>query len=563
MYRGTFHITRLLPLIGVLLFTSISLEAQNEIVQNPDAVLLRKVWMVRGGVVGGDRVGDGAGGVGFINSDSIADFAWYLGASNLWNIHLGGEKPSTTPYQILDSLGTIPSHPIVGDFFGTGEKWVGFSGFFRVDRSGPRTKLFMRYRLLPIKGDTLSLESSMLLAPEVTWRPGLETTHDFAAAIDLDKDGDDELIIVTAVTLIDPTVDRRAEVWIFEGGPNFQLDTPSVVLKDTEENDNSFHTTIGDLDGDKLPDIICSGNYRTAPTTRLNIWWGKQALNDLSTEPDRMIDLDQTLLSEKPSFVDLDGDHVLDVVGNRLVDVAKGTWEISYFSSKSASAHTRRFDREDAQSIYLTENLFAEGSLGYINDSLRRYETLALYGPSKTGGVGLYGLSGGKNGPNETVDMIYSASGDGMTSGNIFGVGGPVGDATGNGWSDYLTANPSWFGGDQGIVILLEGGPYIPTDDTTSGVQEVATDEHRAALHIWPNPVVDEMHVAWRGDLKSSPSFLRIYDMAGRLIVEQDVDGWRGEALWKCGAVASGSYLLVVYDHNEHAIAQTNIIKDE
>ena len=173
----------------------------------------------------------------------------------------------------------------------------------------------------------------------------------------------------------------------------------------------------------------------------------------------------------------------------------------------------------------------------------------------------MFGLSGGKQGPNETYDLWYATSADGMRGGDAFGVGGPIGDATGDGYSDYLTGNGSWGGLDQGIVLLLAGGPYIPNDDTTLSVQSVATDEHRAALHIWPNPVRDELHVAWRGDLKRPPGLLRIYDMNGRLIVEGPVNTGRGEAIWKCGSVASGSYLLVVCDRHGTVLAQTTLVK--
>ena len=47
------------------------------ITQNPNAVLLRRIWTITGS--DGNRVGDGCGPVGDINGDSISDFAVHFG----------------------------------------------------------------------------------------------------------------------------------------------------------------------------------------------------------------------------------------------------------------------------------------------------------------------------------------------------------------------------------------------------------------------------------------------------------------------------------------------------
>ena len=561
-YR-TLHIAFLSSLFGVLFLTCLPLPAQNEIVANDSAKLLRRIWMMRGGVVGGDQVGRGAGSVGDIDRDSLQDFGWYLGATNQWHIHRGGSEISTTPNQILDSLGTIPSHPIVGDFYGNGKPYVGFSGFFRVDTSGPRRKLFMRYRLVPVEGDTLSLHSALTLAPELTWRPNLETTHRNAFAIDLDRDGDDELIIVAAVILFDQEADRHAEIWIFEGGPEFQLDTPTVVLKDTEENYIRFDVSIGNLDGDPYPDILAAGDYNPAdPVNRLKFWWGHPNLSQLSLNPERTLTLNDSETYPNVSFAvpfmplfDSDGDRVQEF----MLPGADGDWYYYNMNAPGKDPRTRPLTLADAERSYRGYN--KPYKVGYLNDSTRRYEMVGRTGGDPGGGARMVVLSGGKDGPNPTYDAYYSAAADGLTPGNVFGRGGPIGDATGDGYDDYLAANPEWFNLQQGIVVLLAGGPYIPNDDTTLSVQSVATDEHRAALHIWPNPVSDELHVAWRGDLKRPPGLLRIYDMNGRLIVEGPVNTGRGEAIWKCGSVASGSYLLVVCDRHGTVLAQTTLVK--
>ena len=543
-----------------LLLLPTLLVAQNEIVPNDNAVLLRNIWMVRGATAGGDRVGEGAGWVGDVNHSGQEDFAVLIGSTAEWRVYVDSNgKHTTTPFWTFDSGAGVPWRPVVGNFRGDSNLLVAFTrADMRIIEGVPH--LTARLLFYEVKDSLGKPDQPVMVLNTATYIENASAYPRDILVSDLDGDGDDELILVFGSFLRNLERIATAEIWIYEGGADFQLDSPSVVLKDTRENNPTFYgAAIARLDGDGFPDILTSANYQSDPSSQVNIWWGGQAIHELSVTPDRSIDLNQTVLTlppTMPALLDLDGDHIDDVVGTRLVDVEHDRWEIYYFSSKSASARSRRFDRDDAQKIFVSTSLFAAGSLGYLNDSLRRFEMLTLLGPSPEGGAGIFGLSGGKLGPNASYDALYSSP-----SGSVFGVGGVVPNCSGSGWDCFLTANPAWFGGDQGIAILLEGGPYIPNDDTTLSIQSIATEEHEAALHIWPNPVVDELHVAWRGDLKSSPATLRVFDLNGRQIVEGDVDGWRGEALWKCGSVSPGTYLLIVYDHQEVPIARTRIIK--
>ncbi|MEZ4784607.1 MAG: FG-GAP-like repeat-containing protein [Candidatus Kapaibacterium sp.] len=556
MRFSTLHTSLFLPLLGVLFFTSISLEAQNEIVQNPEAVLLRRVWMMRGGVVGGDRVGALAGALTDVNHDSLQDFIWGLGSTGVWHLQYGGSPISDTPAQSFFHSTTL-SYPVVGNFWGGSQEYVVFADFYTTKPAG-RTQYHPLVKAYAIDNDTIDLRGVGTFDPSRGIWPGLESTITDMFAVDLNQDGDDELIVIVPGIQFDQEVDKRAEVWIFEGGPEFQLDTPTVVLKDTEENLTDVYAAVGDLDGDSLPDLMIGANYvGTGPGNRpirYKFWWGKNRLSDLSIIPDHSVTLDKASVNIDAKFtlLDCDGDGVKDIL-RLLYTTPLGVY--LYRSAAGKNIRDRQLTIDDADGYFPGYSIFGSG--GYLGDSLQRFESIIMLGAR------VMFFQGGKNGPNYSYDAYYSAADGGLTPGNVFGQGGPVGDVSGNGWEDYLTANPGWFNLEQGIVILLEGGPYIPTDDTTSGVEVVATVEHGSALHIWPNPVTDELHVAWRGDLKASPSLLRVYDMSGRLVVDGSVEGWRGEAVWKCGSVAVGSYLLVVYDRNERMLAQTNIIKEE
>ncbi|MGE3800668.1 MAG: FG-GAP repeat domain-containing protein [Candidatus Kapaibacterium sp.] len=564
MRFSTLHTIFFLPLFGVLLFTSISLQAQNEIVQNPDAVLLRKVWMVRGGVVGGDRVGDGAGGAGDVNHSGQEDFAVLIGSTAEWRVYVDSNKAHTTnPFWKFDSGAGVPWRPIVGNFRGDGDLLVGFT---RADIRLIEGISHMTARILFYESmDSLSSQQSpVMILNTATYIDNSSAYPRDIQVADIDNDGDDELILVFGSFLRDLQRIAKAEVWIFEGGSEFQLESPTVVLKDTEENSTRYDAVVGDFDGDHYPDILTYGNYESQTAGRpnkINFWWGKSHLSDLSKNPDRTIELidpDYPRIGNGLTMLDCDGDGVQDI----WLPGPDGYYYLYRMGIEGKDARNRTLRLDDADRTYkMNEYSSLSLPVGTMNDPTGRYEMVGVIGDVQ-GDIARMGvLSGGKQGPNPTIDGYYSAGAGGMTPGGVFGNGGSVGDVTGSGYNSYLAANPYWFNLEQGIAILLEGGPYIPTDDSTSSVVAVATNEHRAALHIWPNPVVDELHVAWRGDLKAPPSRLRIFDMVGRRVVEQEVVGWRGEALWRCGSVASGSYLLVVYDREERVIAQTTILK--
>ena len=564
-----FHTTRLLPLLGIFFFLSLSVHAQNEIVQNDDAVLLRNIWMIRGATVGGDEVGNGAGSVGFVNNDSIADFAVRIGITSQWQIFYGGSPDtlSTRPAWTFDNSIAQPPYPVPGQFWGEGRENSGV-GFMRREAVliDGRTRYFHRFYIHRNTGEGLADTAAVILDPEATIAERLEYLPRAVFAVDLDGDSDDELVVVVSSTLIDQSVDRRAEIWIFEGGAGFQLDSPTVVLKDTEENATRFGAMIGNLDGDPYPDIVTFANYQNQDgrlPDQIKFWWGKASLSSISTQLDYSVALMDPLyprIGNGLTLVDCDGDGIKDI----WLPGPDGRFYLYRMGIEEKDPRQRLLSLADADAWYkMNEYSGIAVNLGPMNDPKGRYEMIGVMGTVNGDPGRLGGLSGGKLGPNNTIDAIYSAGLEGLVPGGVFGFGRAVGDASGNGYEDYLAANPFWHGGDQGIAILLEGGPYIPNDDTTLSIHAIATDYHETALHIWPNPVADELHIAWRGDLKSPPAILRVFDLNGRQIVEGDVEDWRGEALWRCGDVTSGTYLLVIYDRHQTPIARARIVKQQ
>ena len=247
--------------------------------------------------------------------------------------------------------------------------------------------------------------------------------------------------------------------------------------------------------------------------------------------------------------IDYDGDSAVDMVGNFW-------WADSsvFFLWLSGSEHdprTRPFDSTDVDLVI--EDAVGGGTFGYIGDSLRRYQMLPISEHPQQR-KDLYGLGGGKYGPNLTYDLWLSGSESPLVGGS------DANDVNGDQWLDRIMFSSSYGGPGVGIAAIFSGGPYIPTDDTTLSVRSIATEEHEAALHIWPNPVIDELHIAWRGGLQKRPSEVAVYDMRGREVVRGEVNYWRGEAVWECGSVASGAYLLVVYDNQGAVLASEEVI---
>jgi hypothetical protein len=191
-------------------------------------------------------------------------------------------------------------------------------------------------------------------------------------------------------------------------------------------------------------------------------------------------------------------------------------------------------------------------NLGYLNDTSGRYAMLGVTGAT------LYGFSGGEKGPDRIYEAYYSAREDGY-DGTPFVFKSAMGDCTGDGWPEFITSNGT-YGFNAGVALILAGGPEIPRD-ASLGVEAVAGEGHSDAVTVWPNPLREDLHIAWRGDLRRMPERFVVHDMAGREIAHGEVEWWRGEAVWHCAGAGSGAYLLTVYDEHGTLISSARLLK--
>jgi hypothetical protein len=509
-----------------------------EVTANPAAQQLRQIWRVTGGEFGGGEVGDGFGSCGDINSDGIEDFAVHYGTALQWRIYYGGKEPlDTTPVRILDSLGAIPSHPVVGDFWGTGHKAVGFPWGSTESING-NTVYYYELHIYRTDSNRLS-EAPVLNLALKQMEPPVQSQPVAIEAADLDSDGADELILLFAGITHNMVSTRRPEVWIYRGGPNFQVDTPTVILRDDSTNFGSGSYTLiaGRFDNDPYPDLMArfkqsDGSYK------MSFWFGVPGSPwNWSQHPDRTalfggIDV---------AALDCDGDNVIDLAFPGPAE------SVSLFLSRSGkNTRNRPITLNDADLVLHKPGYTLPLNLGYLSDSSCRYAMLGLLGPGIT-----LGFSGGPTGP----DGLYDA-----TSGALGFTVLPLGDVTGDGWNDLIDGDYT-DNFNSGYAAVYAGGPYIPRDPS-SGVEQIVVAGRSDAISTWPNPLSDQLHIAWRGDLAQMPEHFQVHDLLGRLIADGSLDTWRGESLWQCADAAPGIYLLSIFDHDGHRITTHRLVED-
>ncbi len=506
---------------------------------SPKAVRLREIWRIEGpNEGGGDRVGLGVGSVGDINNDGLSDFAVNWGKLEQWKVYLGkSPAPSTIPSWIVDTAGG--SKPLAGDFWGTGRKAVTFATA-ESDTSGGRTKFFRKLLFFRTEGDTLATAPDLILNYRHS-DPPVRFSYTTMLAADLDSDGDDELILFNYLVVRGDST-WPAEIWIYRGGPDFQVGAPSLIIRDPFENTirGNFYAGIGDFDGDSRLDMVTW--IDNTDIGRLRFWWGAPGAPWNWNQPDRIIPTEADAAGGIFYLLDCDGDRIQDLLIN------SPTGPRLYRSATGKSMRTRSLLIDDSDADFRSLTYGGFFAMGPLNDSSRRYDMIGKVGSS------LIAFSGGPNGPDLQYDATHSDN-----FGVPYGYPTPLSDVNGDGWPDVLFGNYTYFF-QSGVALILSGGPYIPRDGV-SGVQDLSINGQESAVSIWPIPMRDELHIAWRGDLRRPPARFEVHDITGKLVAIGDADPATGEALWTCSTAPAGVYMLSIYDRDGDRISATRIPK--
>lgn len=532
--------------VGVLLTTaacmtfmapavSLSQPVVEEITANPAAQQLRQIWRVTGGEFGGGEVGAGFGSIGDVNGDGIQDFAVYYGTAGQWRIYYGSKEPlDTVPVAILNNLGGMITHPVIGDFWGTGHKALGFA---RTVATTIHDTSYYDRQLVIFRTDSSRVDTQAVAVLDgQRMNPITQFSPREILGADLDGDGADELIMFLPGLFRNGVPYPNPEVWIYRGGSNFQVDTPTVILRDNEANGGEGRQAlyVGRWDNDDKADLVTSSDYADG-VQKLKFFFGRDGSPWNWTASDRIA----TIGNVTP--LDCDGDGMLDVA------VSGPAESVSLFlSSSGKDIHSRPLTLADADLVMHNPNATAPTNLGPLSDSSERYDMLGIYGDGIT-----RAFSGGPHGPDGQFDA---------SSGGFLGPIRPIGDVTGDGWSEVMCGYYA-VNFNAGFAAIYAGGPYIPRDPS-SGVEEIAVAGRSDAISTWPNPLSDQLHIAWRGDLAHMPERFQVHDLLGRLIADGGLDTWRGESLWHCADVAPGIYLLSIFDRDGHRITTHRLVKD-
>ncbi len=521
--------------IGVVLLgmCAATIVAQSQpvttVTANPAAVTLRVYWGLSGSP--GDYIGDRLAGLPDLDGDGYDEFLMFANApyNGYQLFHGGADGPRRDTTTQLENMGA-QIDPVVGDFYGNGQKSV---VLYRVEHRGDKGWLRTFVGVFALDSGRIA-DTARAMWDSWPGTDPLVLLSDVAAA-DLDGDGDDELILFSATAYHDGGWRDNGEIWIYEGGPNFTLDTPAVVLINPQPHSrsNTADLEVADVDGDGHPDLLTRVEDDNGPGDRFSVYFGNGRIPTAATVPDRTF--------YHPDFAidlsDVDGDGTPDLLG----------WGVEMFLSSRGNARTRSFDPSAADAVVD----YAEDAVNYPyvpgNINNRRFETFATVA-NPPWGSSLLTFSGGLNGPNGTWDASHGIQ--------PFHRMYQLGDLNGDGWPEFAIADP-----EASYVTIFAGGPYIPNDDPTVEVRRVESEGKADALSVWPNPTHDELNIAWRGDLRHWPRHFEVHDMLGRLVGRGTLQDGSPAAQWHCAGVASGAYVLSVYDGEGRPIATIPIRK--
>ena len=503
--------------VTALTITSTGVIAQplDTIRASPNAVALRSIWSLNG--ANGAEVGIIVAALGDIDGNGRAEFGVASSGDLSWRIY---------------GLDSLARHSVLWEYPAADYKAIAvghLTGSSRLTLVYPRQTSDRQNQFI----DFFAIDSGRIAdTVRMTWSSRKADRYfplqHFHLA-DLDLDGDDELIITAADVLRGGTYNRNGEIWIYAGGPDFQVDTPTVVIRDDKHHGNEYTLHIGRVDADEYPDLVC------VTFTGGRIRWGGPDVTAL----DRPVDREFAIAESYLRLLDADGDSRADFL-----------WRLAYMhlSSAAKDPRTRGFDQLDADRHFVgrgTRTLV----LGPLNDSADRYDMFGL-NSALGDGVELV-FSGGHSGPDALYDATYRTTMRMRT---------PAGDIDGNGWRDFLGGNEQ--SGDGGLAIIYGGGPYIPRDSMpASAIRDITIDGRQAAVTVWPNPASEVVHIAWRGDLARTPATFTVHNALGRLVARGNAEGARGEVVWRCAERPAGVYCLSIYDRAAALMTTSFVLK--
>jgi hypothetical protein len=495
----------------------------DEIEPSDNAVLLRSIWSRRGN-------GEGTAVAAFrdIDGDGRDDFGVLSRKDLKWRIYGLDEVGASRVLWQGDAQSPMPIR--AANFFGDGRRT--FLHPREVDTLNDLGRSATYFY-----GHFHDLGSGQIEdTPFAIWTSWEEEGYQGGVqffAEDLDLDGDDEFIVASTAEWRSGTTTFNGRITIYAGGPDFQIHTPTVVIRETKYNANEYFLHLGRIDDDAYPDLIVV----TGMGGRIR--WGGANLAALDRPIDREFEPPHRLLK----LLDADGDdrHDLFWIGGYM-----------HLSSSGKDQRNRAFDNDDADRRFGDINR-KPVVYGPLNDSTDRYD---MFGVNSAKGDDIeWVFSGAYAGPDSRYDAYYSTGLDGLGYDNPMLAETPLGDVDGNGWRDFLGGNHQFLS-DLGVAFVIGGGPHIPRDSMlVSGIGELPGDHAVAFMSVWPRPAREIVHITWKVDREHVPDNFAAYDPSGRLVARGRVEPGREHMSWHCDDQPAGAYLLLVFDARGNRIA--------
>lgn len=180
-----------------------------------------------------------------------------------------------------------------------------------------------------------------------------------------------------------------------------------------------------------------------------------------------------------------------------------------------------------------------------------------------TGGIGNTGMVHSYIRPN----FFYDADSDMNAFGGLSQTGGRL-YVHGTMHSDFviprLSIHEPYQGADQAFVVRQEVAKGIPYRLMVAPMAEVeeptAAAELAGSWQVFPNPSNGNLQVQLDSDLYSPGASIRISDLSGRLVWEEQLSG-PNHQLMLSGQLSTGTYLLSVNSENQSLLSQLIVIQ--